>query len=95
MAIAQFFFPPPLCSPICDLPLRRVRCDWESCIFSCDHDRKTEEIDPYISLSLLTRMFSTIGRIGLSKREVMSFILASFSPSVDCDMWPRSGLVSF
>lgn len=46
MAIAQFFLPPPLCSPVCDLTRGRLRCDWESFIFSCDHDRKAEELDP-------------------------------------------------
>ena len=45
MAIAQFFLPPPLCSPVCDLALGRLRCDWESFIFNDDHDRKAEELE--------------------------------------------------
>lgn len=63
MAIAQFFLPSPLCSPVCDLALRRLRCDWESSIFSCDHDRKAEELDPYMTLSLMVGIICTIGCI--------------------------------
>ena len=43
MVIAQVFFPSPLFVPVYNLALSRLRCDWESSIFSCDHDRKTRK----------------------------------------------------
>lgn len=71
MIITQIFFPSPLFLPVYDLALQRLRCDWESSIFSYDHDRKIEEVGPYMTLSLMASMICAIGRtysVHLSER---------------------------
>lgn len=71
MIITQIFFPSPLFFPVYDLVLQRFRCNWESSIFRCDHDRKIEEIGPYMTLSLMASMICAIGRTYERERKIL------------------------